>query len=68
MEDTQSRPSRHARYSAFGDGLFREREGRKLNWSQDWPFVDRRSARGPVETFERGPATPRRRRTDKPVS
>ena len=69
MEDTHVRPARNPRTSALGDGLYREKNSRKLNWSHDWALVERRPPAGPRETFEALAYPPQTRKGgDKPRS
>ena len=68
MDENQTRPERPARARAIGAGLYRERDGAPMNWSEDWPFVERRKLGAPGDTFQ-SEATPlrRRRSTDPPL-
>ena len=66
MDDNHQRPERNSRAAAIGDGLYRERDGAPVNWSADWPFVERRKPQGPCDTFK-SESTPfrQRRSTDR---
>lgn len=66
MDDNRAPPERVPRALPIGDGLYRSSAVGGANWSDTWPFVERRKPQGPEDTF-RSEATPwrQRRSTDR---